>query len=1309
MAKKVAVPDESDIESGGIKTKKKRNKCCTCCLIAFIIMLIILVAGFVAGWFLGDKYTKEYFGLTMGDTMGVVNDLYWTKDKDVVKRPFKASDLDGFYSEIKRNVLLKDSAEVDFDTALNEAVNKFLKDDKPSVKANARKAANEGEPEDGESGDGEGGKGEGGGAEGDNNTKGDGDSEIINILVDMIAGALNRNNIDIDRLNSYPEKDEYIFNLKDKQLAAFVNSVLKSVLKNAGDFDALKDVADIVDLSKVVSLKQIRFTAQSQKGEDGEKVIKASFAEVTVWIGLQSAAGQAITKYMNEAGQGWASGVVSRLGDVILPENLYLTMSIPLFGDDNSADIIINDMNVKERKRANKLIDGILKLTGSSDMTLQSLVDKVTEKIKPMLEKAVDKMDFTEAGSGTISMDLLDTVAKMASENMEGELTKSDFLFVLQALLSDQTEQLNSLRPYRFENWYLVNGKEEFLPTGGDEKNKISYDHKFIEEIENKYAIDLGESKNLNEVLEMLGISLDGSNNESSGSVDLLDKINSAKFSTLLDEPDMNKIKLHVTDRMLGAALAGQMDKLTAGADLGDVELNLEALSFVKKADKNKAEHSYALLAVEVDLASMLGSLGGDSLITKLTTGLMPERILLTVTVDITRDRSVKRDEAEFVINSCKNTDRALETLSKLVPDIKLTDISDKISTKLNDMLDQMDSLLDIELAESTFVWSEESGWSGDGASLVMPDVFTVVTNMVLVNELPDGTKERVVTPAELKAVIRDLNNPGVIASNIDAEEGYKAFIGELVEKYYFKADEDSFRDFDDVTEYLSDFSTDKLRVYGKNGLAHDTADTSQLRPVMTGGELGVLLTENTDSNDTVASYEIVRVETGDNTLVVTLAIDLSDLMRGAEQVQKLMTADKLYATVEFKLDTVLKDEDGNPYAYDVGLTINTKNTAGELVPMDAESTYPALLKIVKFFVPEFDIENQVSEFGKILYEQMGSINESIGGTDKIHVFDFTENGLELTDFYTFFALKQKPDLLDNHSPDDIKATLQGMYLVSDDPDEYNPSNYRVSDIMFNEPSPETDPHKPNGTTPWTELEAAALLGQEYVDKDFNGFIKQGIAKIADEITDTGEKGVKVEQTAFLVHGDTANPDDPDDPRREADRVRDWLNTKLALKDSEKVTAEHDYIVVTFSMGMGAFVGGDGEGTNEAKPLFPEKIYITVAYKYDESAADGEKFSLVGDKREADAPTVVFNNMNVDEYDVVVSLMGLDPDATNPDKININNIVGEGVTILNGLSYTETTVAGQKVKAVTIITFKPTTDLSEGMGKVKLELGTVSI
>ncbi|MDE6201448.1 MAG: hypothetical protein K2M47_06200 [Clostridiales bacterium] len=1271
MAKKVAVPDEYVVEkNGGIKKKKKRNCCCTCCLVAFIVVLVLFLAAFVTGWILGDKYTKKLFGLSMGDTLGVLGDLYWTDDDDVVTRPYTKKDLDGFYSEIKRNILLKDSADVDFGTALDAAVEKFLASDKAADSQSLNAAV------------------DGTLAGEDDNPNNTNESEITDIFVDMIVGVLNRENIDIERLNSYPEKDEYIFNLNDKQLAAFVNVVLKSVLKNAVSLDALKGMSGMIKLDKVVALKQIRFTAQSVKGEDGKTEVKASSAEVTVWIGLQDAASQAIKYYLNEVKQGWASGIVGWLGDVILPKNLYLTVSVPLYGDDNRAAIKINDMDKNERERANKLINGILKLiNGEDSKTLDNVIDDFVEDIRPTLEKATEHMDFTDAGKGTIHMDLLETVAKVASKDMaEGEkLTKADFLYVLQALLSDKTEQLNSLAPYRYDNWYMVDGVVTYMPSGGNPANKIDYEQKFIEQIENKYAIDFGDSKNLTEVLSMLGISLDGSNNENAGSTDLLDKINGERFNALLDE-DIRNIKLNITDRMLGAAFSGQMDKLlTDSADLQKLNMTLDALTFVKKTDPEKENHLYALLAVEVDVSGLLGGASGDedSTVSRLVKGLMPDSILLTVTVDITRDRSVERDQAEFIINSCQNTDRVLATIEKLVPDIKLNDISDKISTTLNDMLDQMDSKINIELAVSTFEYNADlGGWLGNSGAIILPDVFSVVADMVLVDD--DGNA--VVTSEQLQHVIRALNNPATIEAT--QPDGYGAFIEQVFDKYYLSDPAQPVTDFDALTAYMSDFNTDKLRVNGVDGLAHDTREMTDLHPIMQAGELLSLLKDNMGGKDAIQSYDIVKVDIGDNTLSVTLSVALSDLMTDAEQVRRLISADSLYATATFHIDQVTGEgTEDNPFGYGVSLAVNVKNQGVNGV-MDAD-TYGAMLNIVKLFANDFDIENQVKDFGVILYEQIQNLNASIGGSSERSFFTFTSRGLELTDFYTFLALKMQqpdlPDLLEKHTNEDIRRTLQGLYTY--DETAPNDNNLIVSDILFNMPSPETDPHVKNGSTAWTDSEATTVYGNTHRDVDFNGFLKRGVEGISES------NDIKVEQTMILAKGD--DRDDVQD-------VRDWLNKNLSLEegDADYVSVNNDYLAVTFSMAMGSFVGGDGQGNNNAASMFPEKIYATVVYLYDGDAPDGvEKFSIVGDDREdliGGTPLLVFNNMDAVEYDIMVSMMGASPDFTDENKVNIITIVMQGKTVLNGMTYIE--ISGHTV--TTEIEFSATTIGESGMGKI---------
>lgn len=1271
MAKKVAVPDEDVIEqNGGVKKKKKRNCCCTCCLVVVIVTLVLFLGAFITGWILGDKYTKELFGLSMGDTLGVVSDLYWTDDSDVVTRPYSAKDLNGFYSEIKRNILLKDSADVDFQSALDAAVDKYINGGAAAPALNS----------------------DGNTASGSADGK-DSESSITDIFVDMIVGVLNRENIDIERLSKYnaddPSTDEYIFNLNDKQLAAFVNTILKSVLKKAVNLDSLKDVAQMVRLDKVVALKQIRFTASSVKGEDGNTEIKASSAEVTVWIGLQDAANQAIKYYLNEAKQSWAGGIVGWLGNVILPENLYLTLSVPLYGEDNVASVRINDMNSDERARANKLINGIIKLTNGDDAkTLDDVIDDFVGQIRPMLETATERMNFTDASKGTIRMDLLDTVAKLASEEMpeEQKLTKADFLYVLQALLSDKTEQLKSLEPFRYDNWYLVNDVPKYMETGGAVENKIDYEQQFIEQIEQKYAIDFGENKNLTEVLEMLGISLDGSNNTGIGSTDLLDKISGNRFNALLDA-DINDIKLNITDRMLGAAFSGQMDKLLAGnADLQKLNMNLDALTFVKKTDPQKANHLYALLAVEVDVSELLNGNADDknSMVTKLVKGLMPESILLTVTVDITRDPSVAKDEAEFIINSSKNTDRVLDIMERLVPDIKLNEVSDKISTTLNDMLDQMDSKLTIELAATTYEYDVDIGkWAGDGGAIVLPDIFSVVADMVLVDE--SGNK--VVSSEQLQHVIRDLNNPATITAA--QPDGYGDFIDDVFDKYYLTdpsqlpEPKPAVTDFKGLTEYMSDFDAEKLRVYGRDGIAYDTRDMSELCPVMSANELFALLQDNMGGKDAIQSYSIVKVDIGDNKLMVTVSVALSSLLTDATQVQKLITATELYATATFYTDRVTGDgTESNPYGYGVSLKINVKKQ-GENSVMDAD-TYGAMLNIVKFFAKDFDIENQVKDFGVILYEQMQNLNESMGGSAERPLFTFTENGLELTDFFTFLALKMEPSLIDDgYTNEDIRKTLQGLYNY--DEATPNENSFVVEDIMFNPPSEK-------GSEPWSDTEALMLIGT-HRDVDFNGFLKRGVEQIAKE----GE--VTVEQTMILANGDT---------RKKVADLRDWLNDKLELDDADSVDESSDYLVITFSMAMGSFVGGDG--TNDAKSMFPTTIYSTVVYKYDAEAADGSKFTVVGGISEDDvAPVLVFNNMNGTQYEIMVRLMGANPTgedtgASSDKKVNIKTIAKEGAKVLNTISHCEQNIGGHTVTVDTNITFSAVGGDESGMGKIKIEV-----
>ena len=1236
MAKKVVIEnDEENENKKKPKKKKKHSKCLTCCLIFLIVTLVIFGAAFGVGWYFGDKFTTEYLGLSLGDTLGVLGDLYWTDDEDVVRRPYGAADVNGFYSEIKRNVFLKDSADIDFDAALSAAVENFLKEGESEPKDGKRVRA----------------------LNSDGSSEGDEDSGITGILVDMIVGVLNRDNIDVERINAYdendPSTDEFIFRLNDRELAAFVNVVLGHVLSAANGLADFGGGFFDIQLNKVIALKQIIFKGTRSATEDGESEITASSAAVTLWIGLQDAANQALHKAMDNIGFGWAGGIAGWIGDVLLPENVYITLDIPIYGDAKAA-IIINDMDASEQARANKLINGIMSLTGSGK-TFDDLLDDFIGEVKPFLESAAEKMDFSDVDNGTISVDLLQTLAEMASEGAEGEaLNKADFIYLLQALFSDMDAQLTKLTPYRYDNWYNENGVAVYRETGGNPANKIDYENEFIKELRDKYALNVGESSGLDDVLAMLGISLDGDNNANPD--DMLNHVDSARFKQLLNASNMDDIKLIITDRMLGATLSKQTGKLMQGQEgMENLHVAIDALTFVNKADK--PDHLYALIAAEINLTDMLDELndGAESLISKLASGFIPDKVLLTVTVDITRNRSINRERAELIINSCDNTDRAIAALEKLVGELDFTTVASQIGDTLNEMLDELDSKLSTPIALRPSSYTPDgNGWAGEAGAITMPDIFTIVTDLALVTEQPDGTRERVVTPEQLKNVIRDLNAPGVVSSNI-SENGIEAFIDDVMDKYYFKRDENNpIKDFDALTAYMADFDSNKFRIDGADGLAHDTREVGDLKPIMRDPELGALIDEKLMGNALVDEFDIVCVQSGEDSLAVVLSVDISDLMDGAAQVTKLIDAKKLYVTALFNLsdDELLGDgTEENPYGYEVQLKINVEEPDGD--GYMSEDTFGAMMNIVRFFSPSFDIQSQMDEVGVILYEQMQELNNSLATVassgeneesqdseepaENVKYFYFTEGGLEIIDFYTFLAHKMHPELLSTSSADAIKNAVQGMYAVAEDAP--NPNNYAVEDIIFNRPT-------------GAEWHAENLIGT-HLDSDFNSFLKDGVEQIAPN----GE--VSVDQTIILSSGDDSDT---------ARQIRKWINGNLKEKgeDADYITDDQNYMVITFSMSMENYIGQDeNDDDMMSEGLFPTVIYATVVFKYDEEASE---FVRVPDAEEDnDVPALIFNNMNYEQYHVMVTLMGVSPDTTNEEKVNIVSVTNKCAKVLNGI------------------------------------------
>lgn len=1186
MAKKAIIVEED--EDGVVRPEKKRSKCCTCCIVFLIVVLVILGAAFGVGWYFGDKYSMEYLDMPLSDTMSVLGGLYWTDDEDVVTNPYGSGDLDKFYGEVKTNILLKTDAEIDFDAALKGAIGKYVASD-VAAKNSPRLGSGEGEGD---------------------------DSSIMDIFVDLAQTVFTRDNIDIEKLNAYSEEnDNYIFNLNDKQLAAFVNAVLQVMLdKDSGAFPELGDVSAVVDLKDVIALKQIRFGTASTKDELGVDRITATTADVTVWVGLEKLGGAMLRNVVEENGFSWASGLVGWLGDCFLPENLYATLSFPLYGEAES-HVTLNDMDVEKRELTYKLINGVLKSSGDGETTIQSILAEITEGIKPYIEAAADKMDMTSASTGTIKFDLLGALAAMTGEGEGDALTKPEFMYMLQALIGSSAEaRLLELRPHLYDGWYTSDGTSAvYKPSSTDGMTKIDYADILATDMENKYALDLPVDpdtgkKSVIEVLNILGITLDG-DPSASNPQKILDLVDKQRFHALLDVDDMESLKLNVTDRMLGAVLAAEAGKLLSDSGM---DVTLDAFTFV--SNPQRAGHKYALIVAEINIQSMLGSMEGEGVLGALAKNVLPERMVLSITVDVTN--GAERDETSYQFNDYDNTAKVISTITRLVPSFDLESITSTVSSTVIDMLDKMHDALGTEPIAYSATPSVTAG-------LALSDIFTVITDVAFKDD--DGNKP--VSAREFKDILGGLYETGDLEDrrNVGDDPSYSQFVTDIVRDYYlnekYEDPNNTITSFEDLRSFMSkvDRGLDgkKFLVKGddvtKIYLAYDSRDASELKPIMDGAQIGALVIEQMSAD--MRDFTVRDVQTFDNRLQITVSINIDDLL--PDTVKKLLDGvTTLYVTANIYLDRMNERGDG----YLVDITINEMSA----------TTRDALIRLAKRYDPDFDIKGTVDELGRILYDELGDLERSIGDG----MISFTERGMELAGFYDFLAGKM--DVSGEYSAEQLKAAVQGMYEKSDIPEFDNDYNYTKYFIERNQGATTIDP-------------IFLIAGGEKTDVQFNGFFYS----IGDNMAVGENSGIHSIQTFILAEGDkrTASLGAGADSSPMA--IRKWITSHIEpnAKPVDEITddevSDEELLVVTFEIDMDTF-GSSGK----ADGFLPDFVYATAVFKRGSNGLFNEQVD------------VIFNDLTKAQYDMLSDLMGIEaPDQDGT--VNITTVCKRAAKTLN--------------------------------------------
>ncbi|MDE7464163.1 MAG: hypothetical protein K2M48_03945, partial [Clostridiales bacterium] len=1054
--------------------------------------------------------------------------------------------------------------------------------------------------------------------------EGDGESgnAVLDIMINMLGDVLTKENIDVERLSEYDDEanDTYIFELKDKGLAAFANAVLDAMLGKASDIGFLSGANEYVPLKKTVKLKQIKYVVQAKTDEQGVKTA-ATAADITVWLGLQDAAGYALKKLLNDVGVGWAGGFAAWLGDVILPENVYVTVTVP-FEDGAEPKINFNTMNGAERKQMYKLVNGVFKNIMSSDMTVDSLLTDYVDTVRPFISQVADMMDFSEAKGGTISVDLIGAVAKKVSDSSfkDDPLEKKDLMYVLQALLTTTPEaKMHDIEQYLYRDWYadadgsnpIYKYDDSTVVTG---KTRIDYGRKFIDEIEEVYALDFGEDADVSQVLEMLGISFGKDLSVSVDAQALLSKIDKAKLSASLDPKNPIR-KLRLTDRMLAAALSSKVDT-ALGDTLKDISVDLEALTFVKHKDEEN--RTFALLAAEIGIEDLLSSLKGNAAF-DLISGLLPKSIMLSIEADITTNLGAGQTHlpTEFVINDYDKTQHIIDTLRKFMPDLDLATLTDDVARMLREMISKLDEALGIELVRSDY--TAPPVVSGE---LVMPDLYTMVVETMLT---PEGESKGVVTNEQLRSVMYGLNNTKAFADYDAAgdktDDTPKGFIDQIIDMYYLDLDPESEPKFEDLTKFLTGNENDtdkefgeKFRVKGTTVgvkyLAYDPRTIEEITPVMTAAQLGAIIKQEMNGMDDIKDvFSLLDVKISATSISVIMQADVSKLV--PEDVLDMMSVNKLYVTATVDVSQVV---DG---AYPVEFTVNSMSSADRA----------NLVKILNFLDGSINIESKTADFGRIVYEQLGELRDSLGNDDFVR---FTNRGIEIASFYEFLSFKlgigsNDPEKTNVEWAQTVKNVVQGMYerpkneageyideIYEGAPDD-KIKNYRESDLIVNAP-------KAGVTT--TYIATKVAKGDPIYDKEFNAWFQ--------EVLDGND--VVALQTIALAANDSGE---------DARKVREWLN---GYTTGNPATLDTDHVVVSFRLPMDKFSAEDDkkENTDKAYGFLPKFMCATIILDMEADGSGNDKFTCVG---------TIVNNLNAEEYDLFVRLMGLSPDSTSEGKV----------------------------------------------------------
>ncbi len=1207
MAKRV-VQNEADKK----KPVKKKRHGCRNCLISLLVFVVVICAG---AYIAGDYFSKKFFNMSLWNVFGVMHDLRSANSKKIVTNGYSEGDYNSFDTQLKNQLFL--NSDVDF--GADDLIAALL-------------------------------EGNGGESEGDTlSVRGDclyRTAGLLNAelstdsLIDVISELYVKENIDLNRLNAYDiskHDSDYVLKISDKMLAAAINRELDTVGDSFTQISDMLGKFGIEKLSDIAKFEQMIF-GETQGVKDD---VSAKVKTVTVTVSVN--ARKIAKSYINDS-FGKTSFGASALGvavNMVLPKRFYVTAVIPV--EENASIehyLYINGMTASKMDRAYKLISGITAFTGDEINAKEKISETVTGAVGGVIGTVNGIFPLDSANGGVVKMDLFETVIDLGGLNKdencelkpeEKQIHSSDIIQTLAGIVVSEAD--DAIKPeYDFMNQYLEDATNKVVyfktkPVTG--YTRVDYEQEFMNELARKYMLDLrlddGDPSNdvtFKYLMDLFGMSGDGGGN----SDELMDIFNASNLSELLKESDQ---RVRVNSRMLGAIFASQLESLTEGS-LSEMHPELlYVFTDEKVSSVDGKAHNIMEAALRVEITSMLPEGGVGSLVSNL----VGEKVVIAFRIDITigGDSEFEYLSSEIMYNglSKEKTDIILSTIGSFTDSLDAGTLLEQIEQPMRDIINSMNDVLGIKI-ESSKIDSDATN-SNLPPALLLQDVFHTIKDMLFKDEEDISADDvRDVLTAIDEVNDAEFEESYLAGTEISTEqEGYKNSLYNILDAYYFKdAAALSEKTFDELFGDGGMLTSFDASLLDFDRLYRDNAETEDLKPLFTTGELGrVLLDEmGKEGNESIYAdlmgikgLKIEESASGEK-LIIIIEIKTDALMgdgNGSEanKNSNLMPADVIYLKASVNLNRIFYyDKTGSvPDVYEEG---NANIPAGFtpyyytkiMINRMDNALFDKTMQMINVLndgaTDALDLELRAHDIGSAVYDSLKSVKDVMGGN-----LAFTSNGMVLGSVYDFINAKVMPDGY-NATAEQIRAALQGLAAIDSESANNSRYNYEVRDLIVNTiemGNAETD------TTHLTASMEDSAFGYGLV----NGFT---VGVITTPAVIGGVEGFDLMQLNILS-GDNA---------RTVSRLQ-YLQGFNGASNPVITDGSKTYIEFTFKADMKNLIADGGDFNS----VLPANIYVTVLLECVTDAVGKVSYKEVYYR---------INNMTQDAQNVLLTLAGISDD-----------------------------------------------------------------